>query len=150
MVEQDSLAVVKATNCSEKWYKDGVQFGCTQCGKCCTGRPGYTWVTLDEIETIAKQLNLPINDFVQRYLRKVEGNWSLLETTENFDCIFLKDKKCSIYAVRPSQCKTFPFWQKNLASKEAWEQASQFCEGINQEAPNIPLDEIERALEIEH
>ena len=30
------------------WYADGLPFTCTQCGDCCTGDPGYVWVT-DEV-----------------------------------------------------------------------------------------------------
>jgi uncharacterized protein len=130
------------------WYKDGLKFGCTQCGKCCTGAPGIAWVSLDEIQNIAEYLKIPINDFVRGYLRKIEGRWALLEDFENFDCIFLKDKKCSVYPVRPSQCRTFPWWQKNLESKEAWQEASRFCEGIRDDADTVSLDEIERNLKV--
>ena len=35
------------------WYRDGLQFECTQCGNCCTGDPGYVWVTPEEIKAIA-------------------------------------------------------------------------------------------------
>ena len=38
-----------------------------------------------------------------------------------YDCVFLKEdpergrKTCSIYPVRPLQCRTWPFWPENLA-----------------------------------
>src|SRR4029078_2071646 len=88
------------------WYAEGLKFSCTQCGKCCTGSPGAAWVTLDEIQCIAEFLNIPINDVVQNYLRKIDGRWALREKAQTYDCIFLKDKRCSIYEARPMQCKT--------------------------------------------
>lgn len=117
----------------EPWYKEGLKFGCTQCGKCCTGFPGYTWVTVEEIEEIARFLNMEITEFAESYLRMVDGDFALLEYSPNYDCCFLKENRCSVYPVRPKQCRTFPWWQKNLESKEAWEEAAKYCEGINKE-----------------
>src|SRR5207248_8895996 len=34
------------------WYQDGLAFTCTRCGKCCTGEPGFVWVTDDELAAI--------------------------------------------------------------------------------------------------
>ena len=28
---------------------------------------------------------------------------------------------CSVYEARPMQCRTWPFWKVNLASRQAWE-----------------------------
>src|SRR6185295_19664996 len=95
---------------SAPWYSEGLKFECTQCGNCCTGFPGYTWVSEDEMVRLAEHLNMPLKEFVHKYLRRVqlskngEYRWALLEMTENFDCIFLKDKKCSVYQERPKQC----------------------------------------------
>ena len=142
--KNNPLAIVNPNSSSSKepWYKDGLHFGCTQCGKCCTGSPGYTWVSLDEINIIADHLKIPINDFIRDYLRKVDGKWALLEYTPSYDCIFLKDKRCSIYQVRPKQCRTFPWWPKNLESKKNWEKTATHCEGINNDAPLVTYDEI--------
>ena len=35
-----------------KWYQAGLRFGCTQCGNCCSGPPGYVWVNREEIRAI--------------------------------------------------------------------------------------------------
>lgn len=133
---------------SEPWYQEGLNFKCTECGKCCTGSPGYIWVTEHEIIAIADFLNLSIDDFSARYLRVVDDRISLLELPKNYDCIFLKDKKCQIYSVRPKQCRTFPWWPKNLKSKEDWQEAAKFCEGINLEAPRVPIEIIQEQLSI--
>ncbi len=41
------------------WYQDGLRFTCTMCGKCCTGDPGYVWVTDEELAALAKFLGEP-------------------------------------------------------------------------------------------
>lgn len=128
------------------WYQDGLKFACTQCGKCCTGAPGYTWVSLEEIEGMASHLKLTVEDFAARYLRKVGPRWSLREDSRSYDCIFLKDQRCSVYEVRPKQCRTFPWWAANLSSREAWEEAATRCEGIREEAPLVSLETIQEGL----
>lgn len=127
------------------WYEEGLKFQCTQCGKCCTGSPGYTWITEDEIAACAAYLEMTPEEFGKKYLRKVGNKWALLEMPGNYDCVFLKNKKCRIYPVRPSQCRTYPFWHQNLTSKEAWLQAASFCEGIGQGEP-VPAEEIEKNI----
>src|SRR5688500_1640879 len=105
---------------NEPWYSEGLRFKCTGCGQCCTGAPGYTWVTEQEIVSIADYLNLSIDDFSRKYIRKIDERYSLKEDYQNYDCVFLKDKKCQIYSVRPTQCRTFPWWIQNLKSELDW------------------------------
>ena len=124
------------------WYKDGLRFECTGCGKCCTGAPGYIFVTIEEIEAIAKHIQMDLTQFCSIYIRKVGERYSINEDSLDFSCLFLKDNKCTIYPVRPTQCRTYPFWLQNLKSKESWEEASLSCEGISPTAPLIPLDDI--------
>lgn len=128
---------------SQPWYSEGLPFECTGCGQCCTGAPGYIWVNEEEITTIADHLDLSIPEFTARFLRRVNGQYSLVELAKTYDCVFLKDNKCQIYPIRPTQCRTFPWWPRNLRSKEDWEEAAKYCEGINKKAPIVPLDVIE-------
>lgn len=125
------------------WYRSGLHFSCTECGACCTGAPGFVWVTLAEIEALAAHLQLEVETFSRLYLRKVEKRFSLREDPKNGDCCFLKGKKCTVYAVRPHQCRTYPFWPQNLTSPQAWKEAAQECEGIHDEAPLLSYEEIE-------
>lgn len=136
---------LKVLNNEKPWYSEGLRFKCTECGQCCTGAPGYAWVNEAEIQTIADYLKLSVKDFSKRYLRYVNGRYALVEK-KNYDCIFLKDKKCMVYPVRPTQCRTFPWWVQNLNSKEDWDEAAKYCEGINNEAPIVPLEIIESQL----
>lgn len=127
----------------EPWYGHGVHFECTGCGQCCAGTPGYVWVTVEEIEAIADHLQLSVEEFSAQYIRVVEGRFSLKENLPHYDCVFLKDKKCSIYDLRPTQCRTFPFWASILESEEAWIEASTRCEGIHRQAAWVSREEIE-------
>ena len=119
------------------WYKKGLKFGCTGCGKCCTGGPGYVWINEEEIIEMAAALNMSVKDFEAKYTRIVDGDISLKETVPNYDCIFLRDEKCLVYNARPRQCRTFPFWEENLESKAAWKEAGSRCEGIDH--PDAPV-----------
>lgn len=125
------------------WYKDGLRFQCTGCGKCCSGGPGYVWVTRAEMEGIATFLKMSLDQFVRRYIRQRDNRYALIETKrQNYDCVFLQDKQCLIYPVRPTQCKTFPWWKEQLNSPESWALAARYCEGINEHAPIVPYERI--------
>ena len=135
------------------WYKEGLRFKCTECGKCCTGSSGYVWVNDEEIVAMAEFLNISISDFKKKYLRSRDNGYALVEKknlSQEFDCVFLKDKKCMLYNVRPTQCRTFPWWQENLNSQESWKAAAEECEGINDEAPVIPYTQIVQLLRTNH
>ena len=128
---------LKVLSNEKPWYSEGLRFKCTECGQCCTGGPGYAWVTKEEIETIASHLGMTVKDFGKRYLRSVYGRYSLVE----------KKETCQIYQVRPTQCRTFPWWAENLKSPEAWKEAAKHCEGISCDAPVVPFEEIQPQLE---
>ena len=117
-----------------KWYADGLHFRCEQCGQCCTGDPGYVWVSRYELGLIAKFLKLSEIDLRAGHIRRVGLRLSLKERP-NGDCTFLEDGKggrvCKIYPVRPLQCRTWPFWNVNLSSQNSWNQAGVKCRGIN-------------------
>lgn len=128
------------------WYANGLRFECTGCGQCCTGAPGYVWITKEDIVRMADYLKISINEFSRRFVRHAKGRLSLLENHKTYDCVFLKDKKCQIYPVRPIQCRTFPWWPENLKSEKGWQEAARHCEGINPDAPLVSREIIESAL----
>ena len=129
----------------EVWYAQGLRFECTQCGNCCSGFPGYVWLTLEDMERIAAYLKLTRDEFTRKFVRQVGERYSLVEKYD-YDCTFLtRDRKtgksgCMIYPVRPTQCRTWPFWNQNLRSPEAWKGASDHCPGMcAAEAPRYDL-----------
>ncbi len=130
------------------WYAEGLSFGCTHCGRCCAGPGvGYVWLTAEEIAAIAKYLGIPVEQMHQTYVRSVGGGWSLRERNDNRDCLFLSPagpdgRVCSIYPVRPTQCRTWPFWPDNLCTPEAWAHIATRCRGVNH-GEHVSLEEIQ-------
>jgi len=119
-----------------KWYAAGLCFECTGCGACCSGPgEGYIWVTRPEIELIARHLKTTPGPLRREYLRRVGLRTTIIEHETTRDCIFLRTiggrKQCVIYPVRPSQCRTWPFWPDNLSGPNAWNSAGRRCPGIN-------------------
>lgn len=126
------------------WFDPGLHFKCTGCGKCCTGSPGYVYLSRFDLDRLASHFDLSPEDFAKKYTRLVEGQYALLDRPGSYDCIFLSDKKCNVYESRPIQCRTFPWWIHNLRNPQDWEDAADRCEGINQpDAPLVPSLEIQ-------
>lgn len=89
---------------------------CLNCpGTCCRGSGGYVWVTMEDIEDITAHKNMDLETFVQLYVRAVQGRLSLQERKmdgEHLCCMFDPyEARCTIYPVRPEQCRTYPFWE---------------------------------------
>src|SRR6476660_8667816 len=111
----------------EPWYGDGLKFTCSTCGNCCTGGPGFVFISKEEIGRLAGHLGLTVYEVVERYCRKIDGQFSLVERRNargEYDCIFLKEippemgnegqvrqtrRVCGVYEARPLQCRTWPF-----------------------------------------
>lgn len=73
--------------------------------------------------------------FAEKYCRIVDiGGFKRLSLQEkkNYDCIFWEEGGCRLYEVRPFQCRSFPFWQHHLGSREDWNAAARDCPGMNQ------------------
>ncbi len=131
------------------WYAGGLAFECLGCGRCCAGpEEGYVWITPKEIDPLAEHLKLPVREVRARYVRRTWGRLSLREDPETKDCVFLQrdgqgQRCCAIYPVRPTQCRTWPFWPGNLRSPDRWCEAAERCPGINR-GPMHPCDEVTR------
>ena len=53
---------------------------------------------------------------------------------KHYDCVLLDPhtRKCQAYAVRPRQCRTWPFWDSNVESPASWERTCHACPGSGQ------------------
>lgn len=111
--------------------KEGLRFKCTQCGMCCTGGPGAVWLDEKDIQRLMDHLQISRELFLKNYTRRLGKRISLTEDPDNYDCVFLKGKKCSVYEARPDQCKVYPWWPDVTATQEAWEYEKVRCEGID-------------------
>jgi len=137
------------------WFQDGIRFACTACGNCCRNHgEGYDYVysTMRERRAIAAHLQLPQAEFERRYCEDVDGLLSfksapLADGRPGKGCIFLEGNRCSIYAVRPTQCRTFPFWPEVLADREVWRRdVESVCPGVGT-GPVHDLAEIRETVE---
>src|ERR1044072_5591899 len=83
----------------QTWYAEGLKLTCSQCGNCCTGGPGYVWISEEEIVCPADDLKITPEATVEKYCRKSGGKFSLKENrnpaTGEYDCIFLVEIKSS-------------------------------------------------------
>lgn len=88
---------------------------CRKCaGFCCRGGSGHIWVNGAEIAQIAGFLKKSQIDIIGMYLNPVGNRLSIKERYADgeHECVFFDAQApgCSIYTVRPYQCRQFPFW----------------------------------------
>jgi Fe-S-cluster containining protein len=105
-----------------------IKFSCKKCGKCCA--VGFIYLKKGEAEKIASHLGMPAQQF-----KKQHTEWFLflgraLKWGNSGACFFLKNRQCSIYPVRPSQCSTWPYWKRLVASRKELERAKTYCKGL--------------------
>lgn len=117
---------------------------CDDCrGRCCRGESGYIWVSAVEVEHIAAYLRTSTVDLAARHLLRVDGRLSIRErrTGEELVCVFFDEQtaRCAIYAVRPAQCRLFPFWDQ---FKTCREEVMRECPGVKP-CPGGPAGEKE-------
>ena len=61
-------------------------------------------------------MGITVEELGMNYLLKVGYRYSIKEKQifqNSFACVFfdLEKKQCGVYEARPSQCRTFPFWE---------------------------------------
>ena len=119
----------------------GLAFSCTGCSKCCR-MDGDVWLAPEETAAISKFLGMDEGKFEELYARNAttstlgrgekwlclvrggsnESSSLGLEGGLSSGCVFLDPfGQCSIYPVRPVQCRTYPFWPSLLEDRETWE-----------------------------
>ncbi len=132
---------------AEPWYQDGLRFRCTRCGHCCTGEPGYVWVNAEELAAIAAHRGEPPEQVADLYCRATPRGRTLREKA-NGDCVFYdRQSGCTIYPVRPRQCRTWPFWESNVRTPEDWQRTCEVCPGSGR-GELIPAEEITRRVRV--
>jgi len=119
--------------------KEGFEFSfdpeaCHSCdGACCRGESGYVWVSKEEIVQIAQFLEMDLQKFIDRCLKKEGYRFTIKEIKKNGEhlCLFFDEKKggCEIYPVRPQQCRSFPFWDQ-YKNRDKIEEVCKECKGI--------------------
>jgi Fe-S-cluster containining protein len=83
------------------------QMDCTKCGNCCTLLKPIIQDT--DIKILALLTNKPIQDYKRDFIVTDEdGDMHFKE----LPCLFLKDRKCSVYNSRPDDCQSYPHLHK--------------------------------------
>ena len=100
--------------------KAGFDYGfdsdaCSACGgRCCRGNAGHVWISEYDVRKIGEFLGINRIDFIQCYTNYIDNRLSLKEqyTGGSYTCCFFDANRseCTIYVVRPDQCRRFPFW----------------------------------------
>ena len=84
---------------------------CTECGNCCIELE--TSFLIEEIDRLTKSLNLDKDKFIKESTKPDQfGNKKVL-FLNSMPCQFLKDKKCTIYELRPEECNSYPYLHKD-------------------------------------
>ena len=124
----------------------GLRFGCSMCGACCSGPPGYVLVSDEEVGALARRFGISTDEFLRTYTHETAAGRSLTEVERGhgLDCVFLDRQTipgkaiCGVYEDRPIQCRTWPFWGENISSRAAWDRAARGCPGMNKGDPVSP------------
>lgn len=115
------------------WEAETVRFECQPgCTRCCS-KPGWVFFDKQDVDAAADFLGQSARTFQKKYgLEPLgPGRWEM-EVAGDRPCPFLSAAGCSIHPAKPKQCRVFPFWRENLASKPAWEKVAEDCPGIGQ------------------
>ena len=110
-----------------------IKFKCQGSSNCCVSRGsiGYVYLSIKDRKRLANYKKKSLTKFLEKFC-KMQSNYIILKNKKNSkDCIFLKEKKCSVYNARPEQCRTWPFWPENMNAKSWKKNVVDFCPGIN-------------------
>ena len=156
----ENLVNDKLSDKNKLWWHEGVKFECQGSGKCCVshGEYGSVWLTPKDQKALAKKLKITVAVFQKKYCEEIEGIFRLKEklaTLKSKDklktvgnCIFLKEKSCSIYEARPTQCRTWPFWPEVMSAKTWNKEVKSFCPGVGK-GKLWTKKEIQKNLEVQ-
>ncbi len=138
---------MKLTIDGKEWWREGVQFQCQGSGQCCTshGEFGFVYLTRNDRKRLAQHFKMRTPDFTKKFCEKDGDVWRLKEEVSNPDCIFLENKRCTVYQARPEQCRTWPFWPEVMKAKTWTKEIASFCPGVGK-GPLISGETIEKSL----
>jgi len=87
------------------------QIDCTQCANCCIELE--TSFKMDEIDRLAESSIIEKERFIAELTNPDADGEKDIVWLKNQPCHFLKDKKCTIYPLRPGECQRYPYLYKS-------------------------------------
>jgi Fe-S-cluster containining protein len=117
----------------KKFWHDGLYFKCHQCGNCCTFPNGVVYASKNEMLEISNFLSLSFDKFLENYT-VIDDEFIAIKSKEDGPCVFYENHACAVYSVRPTQCRTYPFWPEILKNESRWLNESTKCAGINKDS----------------
>lgn len=122
---------------------EGFRFECQKgCIQCCD-RKGYVYLTEADLLRISAYVRMTPAEFEAKYVYRTPNQLRLRKPRKT-ECPFLLSDGCSIHAVKPVQCRLYPFWPEYVEYSDLWELESKRCPGIGQG----PLIQIGTAMEV--
>lgn len=127
-----------------------LRFACQPGCTLCCDREGWVYVTEADILRIANYIGMAPDVFEKQHIYRTRKR-ARLRVPRHANCMFLKDGGCSIHEVKPTQCRTFPYWPELLGSRRQWYATGNWCPGIGQgplvniETANANAAEMEKA-----
>ncbi len=107
-----------------------LRFECQpDCAKCCEVE-GYVYLSEDDVTRIAAFLNLTQVEFEKQHVYRTKHSRRLRKPGRGKQCGFLRGKQCSVHAVKPVQCRLFPFWPELVGSRREWTRTGAWCPGV--------------------
>ena len=108
---------------------EGLRFECQPgCTECCRQK-GFVYLTEADQERIAAYLGMKTAAFERKYVYRTR-NRLRLRVPRDTSCHFLQENGCSIHAVKPVQCRIFPFWPELVESRREWLKTARSCPGM--------------------
>ena len=107
----------------------GRRFECQPGCTACCDQKGFVYLTENDVAKAADFLGMSAIDFERRYIYRTKKLLRLRVPKES-QCYFLRDGGCSIHAVKPVQCRAFPYWPELMANRKEWFKAAAYCPGI--------------------
>lgn len=76
-----------------------------------------------------EHLDIPRKEFMRNHCSRLEGR-TIIKFKEGV-CSLAQEDRCTVYNVRPIQCKAWPFWVENLDEWVWHEEVASICPGVN-------------------
>lgn len=113
-------------------YPEHVRFACERCAICCGDtieRSRSILLLRIEAERLAQKTSMSIREFAEK-VENCEPYIYRMRKTAQGKCVFLKEKTCSVYALRPLVCRFYPFQLMNTGNGKFIFDYTTECPGI--------------------